>query len=102
MVRRAGYQTRLHNKVAVGLVFVTVLVFAAVLSVNCHSLTEKKERLLAEQAKYQEELALEQQEALDLQEFEKTTQTMKYYEQIAKEKLGMVYKDEVIFKENKK
>lgn len=102
MARRAAYQTRLHNKVAICLVFVTVLVFAAVLTVNCHSLNEKKERLLAEQARYQEELLLEQQEALELQEFEKTTQTMKYYEQVAKEKLGMVYKDEIIFKEGKK
>lgn len=100
MARKTAYQTRFHNRAAITLVLLTVFAFIAVLSVNCYSLNEKKEKLLTQQTKLEEELAQEQQEALDLQEFEKTTQTMKYYEQIAKEKLGMVYKDEIIFKEN--
>ena len=76
-----------------------MIIFAAVLFVNCNSLNEKRQKLQTEEAQYQELLEKEQQETLDLQELEKSTQTKKYYEQIAKERLGMVYEDEIIFKE---
>lgn len=100
MARRAAYQTRYHNKASIYIVLGTLLVFAVVLFVNCHSLNEKKERLLQEQALNEQEYAGEQERTNELEELEKTTQTMKYYEQVAKEQLGMVYEDEIIFKEN--
>lgn len=102
MARRAAYQTRYHNKAAIYIVLGTVLVFAVVLFINCHSLNEKKERLLKEQIQNEQEYAQEQQRTTELQELEKTTQTMKYYEKVAKEQLGMVYEDEIIFKESSK
>lgn len=102
MARRAAYQTRYHNKAAIYIVLGTLLIFAVVLFVNCRSLNEKKERLLKEQVLNEQEYTEEQERTSELQELEKTTQTMKYYEQVAKEQLGMVYEDEIIFKENSK
>lgn len=102
MARKAAYQTRYHNKAAIYIVLGTLLIFAVVLFVNCHSLNEKKERLLKEQVLNEQEYTQEQERTSELQELEKTTQTMKYYEQVAKEQLGMVYEDEIIFKENNK
>ena len=99
MARRAAYQTKYHNKTSIYIVLFTLILFAAVLFVNCNSLDEKRQKLQTEEAQYQELLEKEQQETLDLQELEKSTQTKKYYEQIAKERLGMVYEDEIIFKE---
>lgn len=99
MARRAAYQTKYHNKTSIYIVLFTMIIFAAVLFVNCNSLNEKKQKLQTEEAQYQEFLEKEKQETLDLQELEKGTQTKKYYEQIAKERLGMVYEDEIIFKE---
>lgn len=99
MVRRTIYQTKYHSKASIYVVLGILLVFAVVLWINCNSLNEKKARLEAEQTEYMELLEKEQEETLDLQELEKTTQTMKYYEQVAKERLGMVYEDEIIFKE---
>lgn len=102
MAKKAAYQTRYHNKAAVYIVLGTLLIFAVVLFVNCHSLNEKKERLLKEQFLNEQEYADEQERTSELEELEKKTQTMKYYEQIAKEQLGMVYEDEIIFKESNK
>ena len=99
MARRAAYQTKYHNKTSIYIVLFTMIIFAAVLFVICNSLNEKKQKLQTEEAQYQEFLEKEKQETLDLQELEKGTQTKKYYEQIAKERLGMVYEDEIIFKE---
>ena len=33
----------------------------------------------------------------ELEEYEKYTKTAKYVEEVAKEKLGLVYEDEIIF-----
>lgn len=99
MARRAAYQTRYHNRLAIYIVLVFLLVFAAVLVINCNSLSDKVASLEKEQTEYQQMLEKEQQEAFDLQALEKETQTKKYYEQIARERLGMVYKDEIIFKD---
>ena len=101
MARSAAYQTRYHNKLSIYIVFGFLVVFAVVLIVNCNSLSDKVTRLEAQKAECQQLLEEEQQEALDLQELEKTTQTKKYYEQIARERLNMVYEDEILFKDGK-
>lgn len=100
MAKRAAYQTKYHNKASIYIVLGTLLIFAVVLFVNCHSLSEKRERLRQEKALNEQEYAEEQERTSELQELEKQTQTMKYIEQVAKEQLGMVHEDEIIFKEN--
>ena len=102
MARRAPYQTRYYNRAAIYTVLGTVLIFAVVLLVNCYSLNEKKESLLQKKIQNEQEYAQEQQRSLELQEYEKTTQTLKFFEQIAKEQLNMVHEDEIIFKESGK
>ena len=99
MARKAAYQTRYHNKLSIYIVFGFLIVFAVGLIVNCNSLSDELTSLEAKKAEYQQLLEDEQQEALDLQELEKTTQTKKYYEQIARERLNMVYEDEILFKD---
>ena len=42
----------------------------------------------------------EQERAIDIKNLEAYVQTRKYIEQIAREKLGLVYDYEIIFKEN--
>lgn len=98
MARNAAYQTRYHNKLAIYIVFSFLVVFAVVLIVNCTSLSDKVASLESKKVEYQRLLETEKQEALDLQELEKATQTKKHYEQIARERLNMVYEDEILFK----
>lgn len=99
MARKAVYQTKYNNKAAIYIVFCILIVIAAILCFNCYTLKEKKSDLEAQKAYCEELLNAEQEETLELEELEKTTKTKKYYEQVAREKLGMVYEDEIIFKE---
>jgi len=48
------------------------------------------------------EIVEEKEEAMDIQEKRAYVQTKKYIEEMAREKLGLVYKDEIIFKSNEK
>ena len=62
-------------------------------------LREKK----AYYAKREEELALqieqEEQRAEEIKEYETYTQTKKYIEEVARDKLGLVYEGEILFKD---
>ena len=51
------------------------------------------------QEKLEEKISDEEQRQQEIQEFRKYTQTKRYAEEVAKEKLGLVYEDEIIFKQ---
>ncbi len=99
MAKRAAYQTKYYNKASIYIVLVTFIVFAIVLFVNCSSLNDKKANLQAEQSEYSALLEQEQDRTLELQEMEKTTTTMSFYMEVARERLGMVFENEIVFKE---
>lgn len=44
-------------------------------------------------------LTEEQERTKEIEEYEKYTQTKKYIEEVAKDKLGLVHEGEIIFKE---
>ena len=62
-------------------------------------LNDRLESLKAEAAQVEAEIAEEKQRTEELEEYEKYTQTKMFYEEIAKKILGLVYDDEIIFKE---
>lgn len=67
-----------------------------VVAVNSHDLKQKlavyqeKERSLTEQ------IEVEKKRIEEIEEFRKYTKTKKYIEDVAREKLGLVYDDEII------
>ena len=73
-----------------------VVVMLVVVAVNNYNLKKKlagyreKEQILTEQ------LEAEKQRTEEIEEFKKYTETKKYIEEVAREKLGLVYEDEVI------
>ena len=54
---------------------------------------------MASEEALMQEIAAEEARAEEIAEYEKYTQTKKYVEEIAKEKLGLVYEGEIIFKD---
>ena len=78
------------------LVLMIVVILMLVVAINNHNLNEKlayyqeKEKILKEQ------IEAEEKRAEEIKEFKKYTETKKYIEDIAREKLGLVYEDEVI------
>ena len=78
--------------VVVGILIVVILVACAGLFRRLHSNNEKIEEL-------QSEIIKEEQRAQEIEEYKEYTQTKEYIEEVAREKLGLVYEGEVIFKE---
>ena len=76
----------------VGILIVVILVACAGLVRRLHSNNERIAELNGEIVK-------EEQRAQDIEEYKEYTQTREYIEEVAREKLGLVYEGEVIFKE---
>ncbi|SCP99581.1 FtsB family cell division protein [Anaerobium acetethylicum] len=96
--RRWSNRSNRDNKlgmVSIGAVLIMVLI---VVAVNCLRLHDKNLEYSHKEKVLQEQIAEEQKRTEEIQELEKYVKTKKYIEEVAKEKLGLVYEDEIIFK----
>lgn len=99
--RRVAYRKRQQNRFSmflVTLVVVMILVLVWVRSVELHSKIDAK---AAEVELLEEQIEAEQQRAIEIEALGKEVQTKGYIEDIAREKLGLVYEDEILFKQEK-
>ncbi|HHT88325.1 MAG TPA: septum formation initiator family protein [Clostridiales bacterium] len=90
-----------RNKKGTGtgiIVFVVLCIFGIV-AFGKIRLEEKKKDLDNTIKKLESQINDEKERALDIKNLEAYVQTKKYIEQIAREKLGLVYDYEIIFKE---
>ncbi|MBO4456094.1 MAG: septum formation initiator family protein [Butyrivibrio sp.] len=103
MATRARYKRRrFQNTEGIALVGVVVLILFAVISIKSVSLMSKVREYEAKEAALQSQIDMEEARGQEIAEFEKETQTRKYREKIATEKLGLVYPGETIFKKEEK
>ncbi|MDE7016427.1 MAG: septum formation initiator family protein [Lachnospiraceae bacterium] len=101
MARRAAYRKKRQNKTGMLLVTTVVLMMLIVVTIKSVELQGKKEAYLLREAELQEEIAAEKVRTEEIEEYGKYTQTKKYVEELAKDKLGLVYEGEIIFKDEK-
>lgn len=73
-----------------------VLVMLLVVAVNNHRLEKKLAEYREREQILTEQLEAEKKRTEEIEEFKKYTETKKYIEDVAREKLGLVYEDEII------
>ena len=98
--RKVAYRRKNQNRFSmflVSLVVVLIMIVAAVKSVDLQQKIDAKAR---EEELLDEQIAAEQKRAQEIESFGKEVQTKGYIEDVAREKLGLVYEGEVMFKEN--
>ena len=81
------------------LVTTVVVMMLIVVMVEGIELTKKRETYMAREEVMMQAIEAEQARTEEIKEYEKYTQTKKYVEEIAKNKLGLVYEGEIIFKD---
>ena len=99
MARKVAYRKKRQNRLAMILVTTVVLMMMVVVAVKSVELREKKEMYDMRVEQLQAEIEAEKARTEDIEEYGKYTQTKKYVEEIAKDKLGLVYEGEIIFKD---
>lgn len=97
---RIRRQTK-QNKAGIICVTLIALTLVGVMSVQIFSLQQKNETYKKKEADLMAQLESQQQRQEELKEYEQYVTTTEYIEQIAKTKLGLVYSNEIIFKEDK-
>lgn len=76
-----------------------IAIMALVVGVNSVSLKQKEKEYAAREQELLELIAAEEARAEELVNLSTYTKTKKYAEEVAKEKLGLVYENEIIFQE---
>ena len=97
--KAAIHRKRKQNRFAMFLVGIALLMLLIAVGVKRIELERKQEAYLQEEAELQRKIDQEKARSEELEEYGKYTQTQKYVEDVAKEKLGLVYEDEIVFKE---
>ena len=80
------------------LIVLVLALLATTVSVKSKDLRDRNEVLKQTEDELKAQIEEEEARAESLDEYEKYTQTKKYVEDMAKEKLGMVHEGEIIFR----
>ncbi len=99
MATRARYKRRrVQNRAGIVWASIVVLILVTVVSIKSIGLLQKARELQAREESLQEQIQYETERKDEIADFERYTETRKYIEDTAKEKLGLVYPGEIIFK----
>lgn len=99
--RKVVFRKKRQNRLAMFLIMTVVLMILVVVSVKSIELKAKMADYQAREQVLQEQIDAENERAEQIEEYRKYTQTKKYVEEIAKEKLGLVNEGEIIYKPEK-
>ena len=80
-------------------IVIIVLAFLVVMSIQIFKLKEKDEQLAEREQMLEQQLADEEARAEELEELDLYTRSMEYIKEMAN-KLGLVFENEIIFKES--
>ena len=98
--RKVAYRKKNQNKLSMFLVTVVVLMIMLVVAIGRVELQQKLDEAQAQEEALLEQIAEEDKRAEEIEEYRVYTQTKKFVEEVAKEKLGLVYAGEIVFIEN--
>ncbi len=87
-----------RNNGTMSIIFI-VLVFVVVMSIQIFKLKEKDKMLLEREQTLEQQLVEEEQRAEELKELDLYTRSMEYIKDMAN-KMGIVFENEIIFKES--
>ena len=95
--RRAAYQKRKQNKLGFFLVSAVIIMLMAMVTVRGNQLRKQLNDYQTKVDEWEGKIAEETKRTEEIEEYSKYTQTKKYIEDVAREKLGLVYKNQIVF-----
>lgn len=89
---------RRARRTGLGLIIIIVLIVCGIVTYKRQELDMANAKSTSRIAELEREINNAKEEAIEIQEMKAYVQTLKYIEEMARKKLGLVYKDEIIFK----
>lgn len=98
--RRVAYRKKKkQNLFSMTLVSLAVVLILIVVIIGGFQIQSKLDGYEQKRQELQTQIDEQKKRAKELEEFEKYTQTKQYMEEVAKDKLGLVYEGEILFKQ---
>lgn len=98
MKKKVAYRKRQQNRWGMFLVTLVVLMIMAVVAYRSIELQASIDKKDEEIAALEVQILKEEERAKEIEEYRKYTQTKGFVEEVAKDKLGLVYEGEILFK----
>ena len=95
--KRARAKRQLQHKLSMLAITAVILVLGVTLSVASISLHAKNKEYMAQESELEAQIEAESERAEAIDELEEYVGTDEYVEDVAKEKLGLVYPNEILF-----
>ena len=92
-------RVRNENRLGMTAAMLAIVIMTFVVGINSVSLKQKEEKYAAREAELLRLIELEEARSEELVDLDAYTKTKKFVEEVAKDKLGLVYEDEIIFQE---
>ncbi|MCI5649282.1 MAG: septum formation initiator family protein [Fusicatenibacter sp.] len=99
--RHRARENQKQNRYAMASIILVACILLAVLFVKGYSLQKRIDENSARQAALQEEIEKENSRTEEISALKEYMQSDEYIEKMAREKLGMVKENEILFKESK-
>lgn len=99
MAKRAAYRRKKQNRFGMFLASIVVIMLLIVVAVDSVELTAKRDAYRQKEQELEAQILAEEERTKEIEEYEKYTQTMKYKEEVARDRLGLVYEGEILFKD---
>lgn len=90
---------RRQNKIAMYIISFVVIMLVVVVLVKSSELNQKKQDYALREAQLQTAIDKEKERTLEIAEYETYSKTKAYVEDIARDKLGLVYEGEILFRD---
>lgn len=98
---RVAYRKRHQNRFSMFLVTLIVVLIMVIVWMKSLELRQKIDSYTEREALLNAQIAAEEARAQEIEEYGKYTQTKAFVEEVAKDKLGLVYEGEILFKEDR-
>ncbi|MDF2474208.1 MAG: hypothetical protein K0R21_1990 [Anaerocolumna sp.] len=98
MILKRIRKTRRTRRTGLSLIAVIVMIICGIVFYKRQELNSVNAEAEANIAKLESKIADEEEKAEEIEEMKAYVHTLKFIEEMAREKLGLVYKDEIIFK----
>jgi len=99
--RKVAYRKRTQNRFSMILVTAVVFLVTVAVLMSGVELKRRYREYDAREVELTRQIEAEEKRAEEIEEFRKKTQTKRYVEEVAKEKLGLVYEGEILFQEER-
>lgn len=92
-------RVRNENRLGMAAAMLAIVIMTFVVGINSISLKQKEEKYAAREEELLRLIELEEARSEELIDLDTYTKTKKYVEEVAKDKLGLVYEHEILFQE---